>query len=205
MAEPVRFTVWSDFLCPWCYVAALRLDELEREVGDVVTIEWRSFLLRPQAAARPLDKFTAYTQSWMRPNEAQPNAGFHVWSGANPPPSHSLPPAIAGKAVQDIFGADGFHRFHLALMRAYFADNRTISERDVILDVAAATDLDPHKLADALTDGEAEYEQRVVEDHRAALAEGIAAVASAVVNGEYLLQGAMTLEQYQKVVARIGG
>jgi predicted DsbA family dithiol-disulfide isomerase len=203
MVEPVRFTVWSDFLCPWCYVAALRLDQLEHAVGDVVTIEWRSFLLRPQATDRPLDKFTAYTQSWMRPNEAQPDAGFRVWSGANPPPSHSLPPAIAGKAVRDIFGVDGFHRFHLALMRAYFADNRTISDRDVILDVAVAVDLDPHKLAAAIDARAAEYEQQVVEDHRAALAEGIAAVPTAVVNDEYLLQGAMTLDQYQKVVARL--
>ena len=205
MAEPVRFTVWSDLLCPWWYVAAIRLDQLEREVGDVVTIEWRSFLLRPQATERPLDKFTAYTQSWMRPSEAQPDAGFHVWSGANPPPSHSLPPAIAGKAVHDVFGADGFHRFHLALMRAYFADNRTISERAVILDVAAATDLDPQKLADALDARATEYEEQVVADHRAALAEGIAAVPTAVVNGEYLLQGAMSLEQYSKVVSRLAG
>jgi predicted DsbA family dithiol-disulfide isomerase len=203
MAEPVRFTVWSDFLCPWCHVAALRLDHLEREVGDVVTIEWRSFLLRPQATERPLDKFTAYTQSWLRPNEAQPDAEFHVWSGVNPPPSHSLPSAIAGKAVRDIFGADGFHRFHLALMRAYFTDNRTISDREVMLDVAAAVALDRHKLDDALEAGEGEYEQQVVDDHRAALAEGIAAVPTAVVNYEYLLQGAMTLEQYQKVVARL--
>lgn len=203
MVEPVRFTVWSDFLCPWCYVAALRLARLERELGDVVTIEWRSFLLRPQATERPLDKFTAYTQSWMRPNAAQQDADFHVWSGVNPPPTHSLPPAIAGKAVRDTFGVDGFHRFHLALMRAYFADNRTISERAVILDVAAAADLDPQKLDDALDAGTFEFEQQVVDDHGAALAEGIAAVPTAVVNDEYILQGAMTLEQYQKVVARL--
>jgi predicted DsbA family dithiol-disulfide isomerase len=203
MVEPVRFTVWSDFLCPWCYVAALRLDQLERAVGDVVTIEWRAFLLRPQATERPLDKFTTYTQSWMRANEAEPEAGFQVWSGENPPPSHSLPSAIAGKAVRDVFGAEGFHRFHLALMRAYFAENRTISARDVMLDVAAAVDLDAEKLREALDARADEYERLVIDDHRAALAEGIAAVPTALVNNEYLLQGAMTLEQYQKVVARL--
>jgi predicted DsbA family dithiol-disulfide isomerase len=88
-------------------------------------------------------------------------------------------------------------------MRAYFTDNRTISDREVMLDVAAAVALDPRKLDDALEAGKGEYEQQVVDDHRAALAEGIAAVPTAVVNDEYLLQGAMTLEQYQKVVARL--
>ena len=203
MVEPVRFTVWSDFLCPWCYVAALRLDQLQRDVGDIVSIEWRSFLLRPQSTDRPLDKFTTYTQSWMRPAEAEPTAGFHVWSGDHAPPSHSMPPAIAGKAVKDVFGADGFHRFHLALMRAYFADNRTISARDVILDVAAAVDLDGEKLRKALDARAGEYEHEVVDDHTAALAQGIAAVPTALIDDEYMLQGAMTLAQYQKVVARL--
>ena len=38
-----------------------------------------------------------------------------------------MPSATAGKAVQRVFGTEAFHRFHLALMNAYFAENRTIS------------------------------------------------------------------------------
>jgi predicted DsbA family dithiol-disulfide isomerase len=204
-ASPLRFTVWSDFLCPWCYVAAVRLDALHHEVGDVISIEWRSFLLRPRPDARSLEAFTRYTEHWARPAAAEPLAAFRTWSGESAPPSHSMPSAVAGKAVLHEFGSEGFDHFHLALMRAYFSDNRTISDRDVILDVATAVGLDADVLSARLdTDGDA-FEAEVVADHKDALARGIAAVPTVVIDDEYVLQGALSLEQYEKVVARLGG
>ena len=207
LPPPVRFTVWSDFLCPWCYVAAVRLHELHREVGDdVLTIEWRSFMLRPHPEDRPLEKFTRYTQSWVRPADAEPAAEFHTpWSGDHRPPSDSRPSLIAGKAVLHAFGADAFDRFHLALMHAYFAENRTISERAVILDVASTVGLDADELDRRLAADAVDLVAQVVADHKAALANGIAAVPSVLINDEHLLQGAMALEQYRKVVARLAG
>jgi predicted DsbA family dithiol-disulfide isomerase len=199
----VTFTVWSDFLCPWCYVAALRIDELHREAGDALAVEWKSFLLRPVAEDRPLDRFTRYTESWARPLQAEPRAGFRTWSGVHAPPSHSMPCAIAGKIVMRAFGAEAFDRFHLELMRMYFAENLTISERSVILDAARAVDLDPAMLDARIESDATDAESEVVADHRDALSRGIAAVPTVVVDDEYLLQGAMTLDQYRKVVARL--
>jgi len=204
VSRPVRFTVWSDFLCPWCYVVALRLDAVRRESGDALEIEWRSFLLRPEPEPRPLDRFRRYTESWSRSAEAEPAAGFHVWHDDTPPPSHSRPPAVAGKVALS-FGPDAFDRFHLALMRAYFAHNRTISDRDVVLDVAETVGLDPRAFAMRLeTDGE-RLEADVVAEHRAALARGIAAVPTVVIDDEHVLTGAMRADQYSKVVSRRGG
>lgn len=207
---PVSFTVWSDFLCPWCYVAAVRLDALHRELGDVVDIRWRSFLLRPEPSDRTLEQFQRYTETWAKPGAAEPAAEFTRWSGAHAPPSHSFPSAIAGKAVLHTFGREGFDRFHLALMRAYFTENRTVSDRDVILDVAGAVGLDPSALAATLERDADALHAEVVADHKAALAQGIAAVPTVLVDtgfedGEYMLQGAMALDQYRKVVARLGG
>lgn len=202
---PVRFTVWSDFLCPWCYVCAVRLDTLQREVGDVLTIEWRSFLLRPRAEDRSLEAFTRYTEHWARPAEAEPRASFHTWSGEHAPPSHSMPSAIAGKAVAHAFGPEAFDRFHLASMHAYFAENRTISDREVMLDVAMHVGIDAVALAASIDADSAALEAEVVADHKAALAQGIAAVPTVVIGDEYMLQGALGLEQYRKVVSRLGG
>jgi predicted DsbA family dithiol-disulfide isomerase len=204
MAVPaVRFTIWSDFLCPWCYVAAVRLDELQHDVGDALIVEWRAFLLRPVPDERSLEQFTRYTERWARPGSMEPATTFRTWSGEHPPPSHSMPSALAGKAVLQAFGARSFDRFHLALMRAYFGDNRTISERSVILDVARSVGLDAGELAASLdADGEA-FEAQVISDHRAALGFGISAVPTVVVDDEHVLQGAMTLDQYRKVVSRL--
>lgn len=183
----------------------MRLNALQQEVGDVLVVEWRSFLLRPRVEERSLEAFTRYTEHWARPAAAEPLASFRRWSGEHPPPSHSMPSAIAGKAVAHAFGADAFHRFHLALMHAYFAENRTISERDVILDVANQVGLDTASLAAHIDTDGVELEGEVVADHKDALARGIAAVPTVVIEDEYMLQGALSLEQYRKVVGRLGG
>lgn len=205
MTKALTFDVWSDFLCPWCYVAAVRLDALHREVGDVIELRWHSFLLRPEPTERTVEQFTRYTESWARPADAEPGAVFNRWSGDHAPPSDSFPSAIAGKAVRHTFGSEAFDRFHLALMRAYFTENRTVSDRTVILDVATATDLGPSTLATSLDRDDDALRAEVVDDHKAALARGIAAVPTVVIDDEYMLQGAMALDQYRKVVERLGG
>ena len=63
----------SDYLCPWCYNAAVRIDRLERDTPGEVEIEWRSYLLRPKPSpGRDLERFRAYTHSWSRPG-AEPD------------------------------------------------------------------------------------------------------------------------------------
>ncbi|MGH7291850.1 MAG: DsbA family oxidoreductase, partial [Myxococcota bacterium] len=63
--SPVVLDVWSDYLCPWCKVAAVRLHALEGEFGDALVLRWNSFLLRPQPEPnRDLEKFRRYTESW---------------------------------------------------------------------------------------------------------------------------------------------
>lgn len=183
----------------------MRLEQLQHDVGDVLQIEWHAFLLRPAATERSIESFTRYTTGWARPAASEPSATFHTWSGEHPPPSHSIPTARAGKAVLHLFGDDAFDRFHLALMHAYFAENLTVSERAVILDVARQCGLDAEALGAKLDADEAALEAEVIADHRDALHRGIAAVPTVVVNDEYVLQGAMTGEQYRKVVARLGG
>jgi len=61
------------------------------------------------------------------------------------------------------------------------------------------------ELARRLDEQSDAYEAAVVADHRRALAQGIAAVPTVVIDHEYLLQGALRLEQYRKVVERLTG
>ena len=70
--EPVTLVVYSDYLCPWCYNASARLKKLRKAYEGRVALEYRSFLLRPQAEPnRSLEKFREYTRSWMRPRRSR--------------------------------------------------------------------------------------------------------------------------------------
>lgn len=177
----------------------MRLEQLTEELGSEVEVTWRSFLLRPEPEPRPMEKFVEYTHHWSRPAAMEPQATFHTWSGEHQPPSHSLPAAVAGKVASG-FGAPARAAFSDRLFRAYFADNRTISDREVLLDVAAEAGLDRSEFDRRWDDQEDELTKQVWRDHATAVQSGISGVPAVVVNRRWLIPGAVDVEQYREAV-----
>ena len=146
-----------------------------------------------------MDKFRRYTESWKVP-AAQPDAGeFRVWSTDEAPPSHSVPPNVAVKAAA-VQGRDAFERYHLALMRAYFYENRNVTDTTTILDVAAACGLDMVRFEADLAD-EA-IARSVLADHNEAFELGITGVPTVVVDGVLPVPGAQDLRFYRHVIEK---
>src|SRR5262249_47324422 len=133
MDAPLRLTVWSDYLCPWCYVAATRLHRLRDEFDGRVALEWRSYLLRPYPnKKRTLEEFRTYTRTWARP-AAEPDApAFRPWESDTGPPSPSMPPHLVAKAAAGL-GPDAFELMHERLLRAYFGENQDITDADTLI------------------------------------------------------------------------
>ena len=50
---PLRIDVWSDVVCPWCYIGKRRLDAAlaQAALADGVELVWRGFELDPSAPA----------------------------------------------------------------------------------------------------------------------------------------------------------
>jgi len=155
---PARLTVWSDYLCPWCYNAAVRLERMQDEFGSRLEIEWRAFLLRPhppgapagfpseddpprRVSAEALAKFRQYTESWRRPGAEVDSGAFQPWQTETPPPSHSVPPQVAAKAAASL-GPGAFRALHRRLLSAYFGENRDVSARSTLRALWAEAGLD---------------------------------------------------------------
>jgi predicted DsbA family dithiol-disulfide isomerase len=194
--EPVRFVVYSDYLCPWCYNASVRLHRLEDETQGAVRLEWRSFLLRPQRRpGRDLERFREYTRTWLRPAQ-EPDAGtFQVWQGQEGPPSHSLPAHLAARAAAAL-APGAFRRMHDRLLRAYFAENRDISDFDTLL--ALWTDLGLPEDGFARTRDPA-LASEVLTQHREALESGVTGVpAVRRADDDAVIVGAQPYELYRR-------
>lgn len=164
-------------------------------------MRWRSFLLRPYPEARSIEEFRSYTARWERPASLEPRAEFRAWASDAAPPSHSVPSAVAGK-VASTFGESSFVDYHRALLRAYFAENRTISDRSVLVAVAGEVGLELDLFSERLDGGYRQIEQEVLQEHNAAIQGGITAVPSVVVGRRYLVTGAVDEEQYRRVISR---
>lgn len=194
-----RLVAYSDYLCPWCYVASIRLHRLEREEPDV-EIEWRSYLLRPRpGSGRDLERFRAYTESWRRPAAEEEAAGFRVWASDEGPPSHSVPAQLAAKAAARL-GPEPFRRFHDRLLRAYFAESRDISRDAVLEELWHELGLDPEGFA---ARQDPALLQRVLAEHEEAGRLGATGVpAVRLADGDVVVTGALPYASYQRWVER---
>ncbi len=199
--EPIRLVVYSDYLCPWCYNAAVRLRRLADEYGDAVAIDWRSFLLRPAPRpGRTLEEFRAYTRSWLKPAADPDGATFRVWEGDAGPPSHSVPPHLLAKAAAAL-SRDAFTAIHERLLHAYFAENRDITARDTQREIWLEAGLPESALArrddPALLDA-------VLREYEDAVELGVTGVPAVRVEGnDALIVGAQPLELYRRWIDRL--
>lgn len=193
---PVHLIAYSDYLCPWCFNAAVRLHRLEEEMGGRVAVEWRSFLLRPQPrVGRTLDDFRAYTRSWLRPAEDPDGGTFRVWSSDEGPPSHSVPPHLVAKAAAEL-GPQAFDEIHTRLLAAYFRDNRDITNRDTLAAIWNEAGLPARDLAVA---DAPRILEAVLAQHAEALELGITGVPAVLVAGQdTFVVGAQPYETYRR-------
>jgi len=175
----------------------VRLEQIVNEFPDTVALTWRSFLLRPTASVRSLERFRSYTESWRAP-ATQPGGGwFRVWSSEEPAPSHSVPPQVALKAAAR---QGAFDAYHLAVMDAYFWDNRDVTATDTLIDVAVRLGLDRACFETDLRDPSLEAE--VLREYTEALERGISGVPTVVVDDEWQIPGAQDLVFYRRVIER---
>jgi predicted DsbA family dithiol-disulfide isomerase len=131
----------------------------------------------------------------------EPRCEFHVWSSDVPPPTYSVPSAVAAKVAAG-FGADAASRYERALFRAYFTENRTVSDRRVLVEIARESGLDADAFDQALSDHGEDAQGAVFADYHEAVELGIYAVPAVVVDGRYLVQGAVEVDDYVRVVER---
>ena len=128
-------------------------------------------------------------------------ADFRFWDGDATPPTHSVPAHVVAKAAERI-GAASFRRCHAALLRAYFTENRDISDEAELRAIWNALGFDregfPRLEDEALV-------AQVFADHRQAIALGANGVPAVMREGEreVILVGAQPLETYRRWVERV--
>ena len=172
----VKITVWSDYVCPFCYLEEPVLERIREEYGERVEIDWRAFELRPD----PVPTFDPDGEYLHR-----------VWNSSVYPMAERrgmtlrLPPVqprsrTALEAAEFARAEGKFDEMHHALFRAFFEDGRDLADLEVLLEVGASVGLDRDRLRAALTEGR--YTDKVLADERLAQEIGISGVPSMLVS-----------------------
>lgn len=201
VAPPMRIDVWSDVICPWCFLGARRLGRALDELGwrDEVEVHWRAFQLDPSAPREPGDLREALERKY------GPGAfdGMTRRLGA-------LGPAEGIEYRFDLalrVGTRDAHRL-LAwartegtgpqgalvdrLFRAYFTEGADVADPTTLARLAGDVGLDPGAAAEVLA-GDA-FAADVQADLDAARARDIHGVPNFVVEDRLSIPGAQEVE-----------
>lgn len=199
--------IFSDVVCPWCYIGKRRLDTALAQLSDTdFEIRWRAFQLYPMLPEEgmPRDAFmrarfgsTDASRVYARIVEEAAPLGLELDFAAiqrapNTRRAHRLLAWAADSPLQ--------HALAEALFRAYFREGRDLCDPDVLADAAAAAGLDRASAAAAIA--AAAGEAAVAEDVRRAGEADISGVPFYVLAGRFGIPGAQPVEVMQSLLER---
>ena len=129
---------WTEYYCPWSYIAAVRLDAVRSDFRDRVTLRIRPFPLEVVGGGPP--NRDELEQEWWLAAIQEPRAAFGPFRGDDWPTTTL--PAFEGVRCAQRQGGEFAYEFDLRVRSAFFAESRNIGRREVILAIARDSDLD---------------------------------------------------------------
>jgi predicted DsbA family dithiol-disulfide isomerase len=211
----VQIEVYSDVVCPWCYIGKRRL---ERALATLraepdfpgADVAFRPFQLDPHAPrGRAEPVLDVYARKFggleraaavvARVTEAARAEGleFHLDRAVRPNT------ADAHRLLWWALWSDGAatqHALNEQLMTAYFIDGADLGDADVLVDRAARCGLDPDAAREVLVDEDGVEALAVALRNASDL--GISAVPTFVVNSRWSIPGAQDTEYFVEVLRR---
>ncbi|WP_435152142.1 DsbA family oxidoreductase [Haladaptatus sp. DFWS20] len=199
-----RLTVYSDYVCPFCYLGRKSLERYENRRDDDVNLDWQPFDLR--SGKRKPDgtidhdaddgKDDAYYEQ-AKENVRRLHEKYDVEMAQEIATDiDSLPAQVAAFYVKENY-PEQWRPFDEAILDALWQDGRDIGDPDVLAGIADDEGLDGDEIRTAAEDEE--RRERVREKFAEAQQQGITGVPTFTYEG-YAARGAVPPEQLERLV-----
>jgi predicted DsbA family dithiol-disulfide isomerase len=129
---------WAEYYCPWCYIAAVRLQKILPEYRGQVRLRERAFPLEVYGGGPP-DRRELELEMWLAALQ-EPEAKFKPFNNDDWPTTTLPAFDAAWCAFQQ--GEEIGHEFDLRIRQAFFIEGRNIGRQEVMLDLAREAGLD---------------------------------------------------------------
>jgi predicted DsbA family dithiol-disulfide isomerase len=209
----MKVEIWSDVMCPFCYIGKRRFEDALQnfEHKNDIEIEWKSFQLNPDLVTDPsinIDEYLAEKKGFTIEHAQQLNN--HVTQmAAEGGLIYNLDKAV----VANSFKA---HRFsHLAkkhclgieaeeqLFKAYFTDSKNIDDNEILIELGKEIGLDAAEIKQVLESDA--YADDVKHDIDSAQQLGIQGVPFFVLNNKYAISGAQAIPVFEQTLEKAFG
>lgn len=204
----MKIEIWSDFVCPFCYMGETILEKalLEIEHKGDVEITFKSFQLDPNAV-RIVDKNIyqiiaekygiSYEQS-KASNDNIVKAGrelglnyqMDILKPNNTAMAHEISKFAQSVGKETILAK--------RLFKAYFEEGADIGDKETLLNLATEVGLNLNELNKKLDEGY--FKPEVLQDQQQARELGINSVPHFVINNKYSISGAQGINHFIQVL-----
>jgi predicted DsbA family dithiol-disulfide isomerase len=207
----IPLDIYSDPICPWCYIGKARLDRaLESRPDHPFEIRWHPFQLNPDMPPEGIsrDEYMALkfgdAQGILAAHRPVIEAAEHAGITFDFPAITRTPSTLDAHRLIHWAGLEGRQNAMVAaLFRAYFREGRDIGDHDTLLDLARQSGLDAALIERLLgTDADANL---IREADRMARARGISGVPFFIIDGKYAVSGAQPVQVWQNVIDELTG
>lgn len=207
----MKIEIWSDFVCPFCYIGKRRLElALDKfEYKNEVKVVFRSFELDPNAKKEyseniheliakkysiPLEQAKASNNKLVnQAKELGLNYNFDDLQPTNTFDAHRL--------VHYAKSENKINELTERLLKAYFVDSLNLSDHEVLSKLALEVGLDVNKALSILKSDK--YTSDVRADEELASNIGVTGVPFFVFNNKYAVSGAQPPELLLEVLEKV--
>lgn len=207
----MRIDVWSDVVCPWCYLGKRRLEEAidGLDFADELEVRWRAFQLDPTADTAPKDLRTAIDRKYgpgsfdgmtTRLGALGDEVGIEYRFDLAQRVT-SVPALMLVDWVEDELGRDAAAALHDRLFRAYFTEGANIADPANLVDWAVEVGADRELAGEAVASGAGR--EGVARDLEAAADRQITGVPAFVIEDKHLIPGAQDVHTLQTMITRL--
>ncbi|MEH7109687.1 DsbA family oxidoreductase [Bacillus sp. JJ1764] len=201
----MKIEIWSDFVCPFCYIGKRRLEMALEQFPhkDQVEVEFKSFELDPNSTnynGQNIHEVLAKKYGMSVEQAKQANQGVGQQAA-----SVGLTFNFDDMKPTNTFDAHRLAKFAKAegkegaitekLLFGYFSESKLVSDHETLANIAEEVGLDRQKALEVLQDVTA-YANDVRMDEALAQQYGISGVPFFIVNQKYAISGAQPLETF---------
>ena len=192
----LKITVYSDYICPFCYVGHHRLQRLRDSYE--LKINWCFLEIHPETSVEgdPIESLDYPAEQWQKMLENLER----IANEENIPLSrlsfitNSRDALLLSEAAKQC-GRDTFYALHENLFNAYFVDSINIGDRQKLIEIARSCGVDEAMIDSAWSDQK--FRQRLLENFNSARQHKIQSVPSFVF-GERVLTGVVAESTFRE-------
>lgn len=197
---PVPVAVYTDYLCPFCFIGHLRLEKLRREYD--LDVDWRFLEIHPEnpPEGRPIEELGYSRRQWRRiqHNFGRMAAEEGIQSPRRTFTTNSRCALKLAQAVRE-HQPECFDTLNHSLYQAYFLEQRNIGDPEVLQILAKECGVEASVLVRA-RDNPA-YDDMLADNQRSAALWGVPETPTFVF-GDQAYSGAIPIHMMRSAIAK---